>query len=156
MIIQIHHGNTLYGEYRIAELLEPYYPIVPPANGPMRAPAANSYGFTLPLDNMNLTSHVTAGFGSDFGGPNTGYSNHRGTDFSWSGITGTPIRAIKSGTVDATNIDWSYGNHVRIDHGSGQKSLYAHMNATPLVRRQYWKCHRPTPSSGNPNEWRLG
>lgn len=138
MIIQIHHGNTLYGEYRIAELLEPYYPMVPPANGPMRAPAANSYGFTLPLDNMNLTSHVSAAFGSDFGGPNTGYSNHRGTDFSWSGITGTPIRAIKSGTVDATNIDWSYGNHVRIDHGSGQKSLYAHMNATPLVSKGQW------------------
>ena len=132
MIVQIYHGDTLYGEYRIEELLEPFS-IAPPENGPMRAAAANAYGFTLPLDNMNLTSHVSAAFGSDFGGPNTGYPDHRGADFSWGGITGTPIRAIKSGTVDATNIHSSYGNHVRIDHGSGQKSLYAHMNATPLV-----------------------
>ncbi|MCI8610966.1 MAG: peptidoglycan DD-metalloendopeptidase family protein [Clostridiales bacterium] len=133
MTIQIYHENALYGEYRIAELLE-----TADRDRPMRAPAANAYGFTLPLDNMNLTSHVSAGFGSDYGGPNTGYSDHRGTDFSWGGITGTPIRAIKSGTVDATNIHSTYGNHVRIDHGSGQKSLYAHMNATPLVSQDQW------------------
>ena len=137
MIVQIYHGDTLYGEYRIEELLEPFS-IAPPENGPMRAAAANAYGFTLPLDNMNLTSHVSAAFGSDFGGPNTGYPDHRGADFSWGGITGTPIRAIKSGTVDATNIHSSYGNHVRIDHGNGQKSLYAHMNATPLVSVGQW------------------
>lgn len=142
MIVQIYHGDTLYGEYRIEELLEPFS-IAPPENGPMRAAAANAYGFTLPLDNMNLTSHVSAAFGSDFGGPNTGYPDHRGADFSWGGITGTPIRAIKSGTVDATNIHSSYGNHVRIDHGNGQKSLYAHMSYEknknmPLVSNGQW------------------
>ena len=53
---------------------------------------------------------------------------------------GVEIHAIDGGIVD---ISWvwqggiagnnSYGNFVRIDHGNGWKSLYAHMNSAPLV-----------------------
>lgn len=53
---------------------------------------------------------------------------------------GTDIHAIDGGIVDISWI-WqggitgnnSYGNFVRIDHGNGWKSLYAHMNSAPLV-----------------------
>lgn len=53
---------------------------------------------------------------------------------------GTEIHAIDGGIVDISWI-WqggiagnnSYGNFVRIDHGNGWKSLYAHMNSAPLV-----------------------
>jgi len=134
MLVQIYHNDTLFGEYVIQELLEPF-PEVP---APMQEntsssistqtnvstlSAGNAYGFILPLDGMNLTSNISQYFGGE----------HRGIDISWGGINGTPIRAVKAGTVDATNIDWTYGNHIRIDHGNGQKTLYAHMKYTPLV-----------------------
>ena len=144
MLVQIYHNDTLFGEYVIQELLEPFPEVLVPVQENVSSSistqtnvstlsAGNAYGFILPLDGMNLTTHVSAEFGSNYGGPNYSYSNHRGTDFRWDGINGTPIRAVKAGTVDATNIDWTYGNHVRIDHGNGQKTLYAHMKYTPLV-----------------------
>lgn len=60
------------------------------------------------------------------------------TDFA--APNGTAIHAIDGGVVDISWI-WqggilgnnSYGNFVRIDHGNGWKSLYAHMNSAPLV-----------------------
>ena len=144
MRIRIYHDNVLYGEYTIEQLQKPF-PEVPawsaPANGPTRA-AANAYGFVLPLDGMNLTGNIREEFGSDYGGPNYEYNDHRGIDISWGNINGTPIRAMASGTVvgylawneslgtDGVN---SWGNYIKIDHGNGYTTLYAHMQSTPLV-----------------------
>lgn len=52
---------------------------------------------------------------------------HRGEDFA--GDVGTPIRAAADGVVQEIVIigDRSYGTLVRIDHGGGIHSLYAHM-----------------------------
>lgn len=154
MIVQIYHSSELYGEYEISELLQPYSQ-TGVTNGlnnttlsvsayPARA-ASNSYGFILPIDNMTLADNVSYGFGSNYGGPDTSYSDHRGIDIvsggSISNIYGMPIRAVKDGTVEWTQT-WdgysrygtqSWGNCVRISHSDGVTTLYAHMNATPLV-----------------------
>ena len=58
---------------------------------------------------------------------------HWGMDFS--AKTGTPIYATGDGTIaraDARAV--GFGNHVRIDHGFGYVSIYAHMDKI-VVRR---------------------
>ncbi|WP_308993824.1 M23 family metallopeptidase [Mariniflexile litorale] len=51
---------------------------------------------------------------------------HYGMDFS--APRGTPIYATGDGVVErADNTATGYGNHIRIDHGYGYESLYAHL-----------------------------
>jgi len=51
---------------------------------------------------------------------------HRGIDLNE--IEGAPVYPIMNGTVERTfHSHFSYGNHILIDHGSGFKSLYAHL-----------------------------
>ncbi|MFC6464808.1 murein hydrolase activator EnvC family protein [Marinilactibacillus sp. GCM10026970] len=50
---------------------------------------------------------------------------HRGIDIAGGG----PIVAAKSGKVVTASFGGSYGYHVKIDHGDGTTSLYAHMLA---------------------------
>ena len=51
---------------------------------------------------------------------------HRGVDFS--APAGVPIAAAESGVV-STLAHWSYGTCVKISHGSGLVTVYAHMSA---------------------------
>lgn len=51
-------------------------------------------------------------------------SNHTGLDIS--AKTGTPIKAISDGTVTSAKYSGSYGNLVKIDHGNGVETWYAH------------------------------
>ena len=46
---------------------------------------------------------------------------------------GTPVRAMKRGTVSFAGVQGGYGNVVYIDHGAGVTSLYAHLSEI-LVR----------------------
>lgn len=55
-------------------------------------------------------------------------SYHRGVDIT--APYGTPIYASDSGTViEVVNMHWSWGNYVKIDHGNGYTTLYAHMSS---------------------------
>lgn len=55
-------------------------------------------------------------------------SYHRGVDIA--APYGTPIYASDSGTVvEVVNMHWSWGNYVKIDHGNGYTTLYAHMSS---------------------------
>ncbi len=54
------------------------------------------------------------------------YDVHRGIDMP--APAGVTIYAAADGVV-STNVHWSYGTTVKIDHGSGLVSLYAHMSA---------------------------
>lgn len=85
------------------------------------------------------------GIGSNYGlrdldGNGTLEDDHKGIDINNYGSTvgsasGQPVRAAKSGTIysavntvaDNTFISGSFGNCVRIDHGDGTYSLYAHL-----------------------------
>ena len=60
---------------------------------------------------------------------------HYGMDFS--AVRGTPIYATGDGkVVRADNRASGYGNHIRIDHGFGYISLYAHMSKYNVKRGQ--------------------
>ena len=60
---------------------------------------------------------------------------HRGMDFT--ATRGTPVYASGDGVVGrADNRSAGYGKHVRIDHGFGYVSLYAHLDKYNVKRRQ--------------------
>ena len=51
-------------------------------------------------------------------------SSHTGLDIA--ATSGTPIKVIAAGTVTCASYNGSYGNLVKIDHGNGVESWYAH------------------------------
>ena len=60
---------------------------------------------------------------------------HWGMDFT--APKGTPIYATGDGIVKrADNRAAGYGKHIRVDHGFGYVSLYAHMNKYQVKRGQ--------------------
>ena len=59
--------------------------------------------------------------------PILGYSiMHRGSDFG--APVGTPIMAAGDGTVEKRELSSTYGNYIRIRHGNGYATAYAHMS----------------------------
>lgn len=81
---------------------------------------ASSTGFIKPLS-APITSHYGQRTHPITGIPGT---FHSGTDFG--APTGTPVKAIASGTVTTAGWHNAFGNMVVIDHGNGYSSLYAH------------------------------
>lgn len=51
---------------------------------------------------------------------------HTGID--WAAPVGTPVLAAGSGTVEAAGRKGGYGNYVRLRHGNGYKTAYAHLS----------------------------
>lgn len=74
-------------------------------------------GVRAPLETVSITQ---------------GYSFfHPGMDFD--GVTGDPIYPIMDGKVEAVIYErWGLGNHIIINHGSGLKSIYAHLSKTEV------------------------
>ena len=75
-----------------------------------------------PVDGAKITS----GFGMRLH-PLLGYTKmHKGVDF---GVpVGTPIMAAGDGTVEMAGFNGAYGNYVRLRHGNGFGTAYAHMS----------------------------
>lgn len=83
-------------------------------------------------------------------------SPHWGIDMA--APTGTPVYAVKGGTVHFAGVTGGYGNNVQISHGDGESTLYGHLNRI-LVRQGQailpgWHigdvgrtCHNPDGSS---------
>jgi murein DD-endopeptidase MepM/ murein hydrolase activator NlpD len=79
--------------------------------------AAGTGELGRPLTALNITSKF---------GPRWGRF-HQGVDLAMS--TGTPIYAADNGTVIYAKNNGSYGKLVKIDHGNGMLTYYAHCNA---------------------------
>ena len=78
-----------------------------------------------PINNMNLT-RVASGYGFRTDPFTKVRKFHWGMDFT--APRGTPIYATGNGVVKrADNSSTGYGKHIRIDHGYGYVSLYAHL-----------------------------
>jgi murein DD-endopeptidase MepM/ murein hydrolase activator NlpD len=79
-----------------------------------------------PVSNKNL-KYMSSGFGYRTDPIYKTTKFHAGMDFS--APTGTPIYATGNGTIlRADNDAGGYGLHVRINHGYGYVTLYAHMS----------------------------
>ncbi len=61
-----------------------------------------------------------------------GYPGHNGVDF---GIpNGTPVQAAAAGTVEKVGFEnGGYGNYVKIDHGGGISTYYAHLQGAAVA-----------------------
>lgn len=78
-----------------------------------------------PISNENLT-RMASGYGYRTDPFTKARKFHFGMDFT--APRGTPIYASGNGVVKrADNASTGYGNHIRIDHGYGYVSLYAHL-----------------------------
>lgn len=85
---------------------------------------SNSSGFIRPSNGV-----TTSPFGYRIH-PITGeHKLHGGIDFGGSG----PIVAAQSGTVEIAGYDSGWGNYVKINHGNGVETLYAHMVSGSLA-----------------------
>lgn len=79
-----------------------------------------------PVANKDLT-RMASGFGYRIHPIYKTRKMHQGMDFT--APTGTPIYATGDGTVfRADRKSGGFGNHVRIDHGFGYVTLYAHLS----------------------------
>ena len=85
--------------------------------------APSAAGYISPLAGKTKSS-ITTGYGA--------YKGHTGVDFACA--SGTPIYAVKSGTVvtstalrNSSGNYKSYGEYIVIDHHDGTMTLYAHM-----------------------------
>ncbi len=84
--------------------------------------AGSSGGWAYPLPKR---VKITSAYGYRYH-PTTGkYSFHTGVDLAAS--KGTPIYAMRDGTVTTASKTNVWGNYVVINHGDGYSSLYAHM-----------------------------
>lgn len=92
--------------------------------GTSRWPSAATGRFRWPLS----TGYITDYFGSRRG-------THGGVDIG--SPSGTPIYAAAGGTVVISQWGPSYGNYVKIDHGNGYATLYAHASSR-LVQPGQW------------------
>lgn len=81
---------------------------------------------------------ITSGFGEREDPTNGEDSFHTGTDIA--APLGTPILAAADGTVTIANAtdSWggSYGYYIKIDHGNGFETLYAHCSAICVTSGQ--------------------
>ncbi|AUC83426.1 M23 family metallopeptidase [Lacinutrix sp. Bg11-31] len=78
-----------------------------------------------PVNNEDLT-RMASGYGMRTDPFNKTRKMHWGMDFT--APRGTPIYAAGDGVVERADSNSSgYGNHIRIDHGYGYVSLYAHL-----------------------------
>jgi murein DD-endopeptidase MepM/ murein hydrolase activator NlpD len=83
--------------------------------------SARKFLMKTPINGARLSS----GFGMRMH-PILGYSLlHKGTDFAAS--IGTPIMAAGDGTVVQVGRNGGYGNYIKIRHGDGYETAYAHM-----------------------------
>lgn len=81
-------------------------------------PKVGSGNFRWPLNN----AYILCGWGC--------YAGHRGVDFAVHGSGYGPIYAVDRGVVVANGYDaGGWGYYIRIDHGNGYQTLYAHMRS---------------------------
>ncbi|HBL41164.1 MAG TPA: hypothetical protein DDY98_06190 [Ruminococcaceae bacterium] len=67
--------------------------------------------------------------------PTTGqYKLHTGTDFAASGINQKPIYVVRDGTVIYAQFQKAYGNFIRVDHGNGVVTCYAHCDSISVAK----------------------
>lgn len=79
-----------------------------------------------PVANKDL-KRLASGFGYRLDPFTKARKMHNGMDFS--AQIGTPVYATGDGTIiRADNRSSGFGNHIRIDHGYGYTTVYAHLN----------------------------
>lgn len=122
---EIHYGSLLHAALRLGgrELARYRFEAEPGHFGYFNAVGESARKALLrtPVD----AARVSSKFGKRRH-PILGYTRmHRGVDFA--APTGTPVRAAGRGVVVARNWKGNYGRYIRIRHGGGYQTAYAHL-----------------------------
>lgn len=88
--------------------------------GAVAAAPVGGSGYVRPVNGT-----ITSGYGGRVHPVLGYYKGHDGVDFGAS--CGTPVSAVKSGTVIAVEYHRASGNRVKIDHGNGVVTGYYHL-----------------------------
>ena len=87
-----------------------------------------------PINNKDLT-RIASGYGNRIDPFTKAIRFHHGMDFT--APRGTPIYASGDGVIERVdNRSSGYGKHIRINHGYGYVSLYAHLYKYNVVKNQ--------------------
>lgn len=121
LIMDVEYGNAAYF-YDLTPILPEGAPM---ARGPLpegRADIPEGAAMIWPVDSDTITN----GFGSRVSpGGGSVAAEHSGVDIG--GMeAGAPIYAAKEGTVKDAGYNAQNGNYVRLDHGGGLETFYAH------------------------------
>jgi murein DD-endopeptidase MepM/ murein hydrolase activator NlpD len=73
---------------------------------------------------QSVVGRLTSGFGVRANPMGAGTESHPGLDLG--AASGTPIKAVRDGTVRFSGPRGGYGNIVILDHGDGTETRYAH------------------------------
>lgn len=120
-------GDLLYVSLPVDGRSKAFYRFKPPGASQadfydITGKSARKFLMKTPINGARMSS----GFGMRLH-PILGYSIlHKGTDFAVP--TGTPIMAAGDGVVEKAGPFSTYGNYVRIKHGDGYETAYAHMS----------------------------
>lgn len=98
----------------------------PPLADPVLPPALSAGDWVLPVAEGSFS--MSAGFGA--GGARWSSGSHTGQDFA--APLGTPVMAVAEGRVTVERVSWA-GQLVRVDHGGGVETWYAHMSAVDVT-----------------------
>ena len=110
LTMEIGYGNAHY-VYPLTQLLRPGKPLAAEPLPEGKADIPEDESMVWPVDGGEITaSQGTRHTGVDIGGMEKG----------------TPVYAAGKGTVKEAGCNATEGNFVRIDHGNGQETLYAH------------------------------
>ena len=77
------------------------------------------------------TYRVGSAYGRRFHPVDKRWKTHTGLDLV--AASGTPIKAVRAGTVSFASWNSAFGWLVKIDHGGGLSTWYAHMRSSPSV-----------------------
>jgi murein DD-endopeptidase MepM/ murein hydrolase activator NlpD len=92
----------------------------------LELPYVNWHPIVPPLDQVPLAIRQDAKGDGRFLAPRSGGRRHRGVDVA--APLGSPVRAVRSGTVLETGLHRGLGRFVVIEHRSALRSLYAHLH----------------------------
>ncbi|MFF7245239.1 transglycosylase family protein [Embleya sp. NPDC008237] len=96
---------------------------------PVAAKASSAKAGSTAVNASGYVAPVSGSLGTAFGvgGKMWSSGSHTGQDFVAS--TGTPVKAITSGTVVKAGNGGAYGNEIVIKHADGKYSQYAHLSS---------------------------
>ncbi len=92
----------------------------------VKLPAADQRSIASPLDQQPLVIRHDAKGDGRFAAPRSGGRRHRGVDLV--AAPGSPVRAIRSGTVLQIGDHRGLGRYVELEHRHRLHSLYAHLD----------------------------
>merc|ERR1712100_883727 len=93
------------------------------------------------------SGRISSQFGTRVDPINGTHKHHKGLDIA--APTGTPIKAMRAGTVTYAGPRGSYGNLVIIDHGNGLETRYAHCDSISISKGAVVQAGAPIATVGS-------